>query len=225
MPYRIVRLDRTASTMIDAAAHPPGTVVVAEEQTAGQGRLGRKWHSERGAGLYCSIVLDLPEADPIVTLALGLATREAIEKTAGVTCDLRWPNDVLISDRKCAGILVQLHDIKVIAGIGVNVNHTSFPPELAGLATSLRLVTGKEHSKEELLKNLLGAVEGHTQLDRDEILRLFAHASSYVSGRRVIVAGQEGTTDGLDDSGYLWLRTADGRRTLLRAGDVRPCGG
>lgn len=208
--------------MIDAAAHPPGTVVVAEEQIAGQGRLGRKWHSERGAGLYCSIVLDVPEANPIVTLALGLAAQEAIQETAGIACDLRWPNDVLIGDRKCAGILVQLHGEKVIAGIGVNVNNTRFPPELAGVATSLHLATGRTHSKEDLLKNLLEAVETYAALDPADVLRLFSRASSYVCGRRVIVDGIEGTTDGLDPSGFLWLRAVDGRRKLIRAGNVRP---
>ena len=224
--FKIIRLDCVDSTMTAALGRPAGTVVVAEEQTAGQGRLGRSWHSPRRAGLYCSIVLDMPQPAPVLTLALGLAAKDAIERTAAVPGDLRWPNDVLIGDRKVAGVLVQLHDTTVIAGIGINVSHAGFPPDLAPLATSLRLATGREHSRELLLANLLDAVETYTALlaaeGPDAILRLFAQSSTYVAGRRVIVDNTLGITDGLDPSGFLWLRTPDGRRTLIRAGNVRP---
>ena len=88
------------------------TAVVADEQTAGHGRHGRAWHSEKGAGLYATVVLrvDMQPADiPLVTLALGLAVAEAIHNVTGLNCDLRWPNDILIHGRKCCGILAQLH--------------------------------------------------------------------------------------------------------------------
>lgn len=233
MPYRIVRLETTGSTMTDAAGQPPGTVIVAEEQTAGRGRLGRKWHSERGLGLYFSVVLDLSLSSdtlPALTLALGLAAREAIQQVAGVASDLRWPNDVLIGDKKCAGILVELQEATAIAGVGVNVNHASFPDDIAGLATSLRLATGREQSREDLLEKLLASIDAYASLmtteGPDAILRLFAQASSYVHGRKVIVGegetALEGTTDGLDPSGFLWLRTTAGARHLIRAGGVRP---
>lgn len=224
--FKIVRLDSVDSTMTSALGRPPGSVVVAEEQTAGQGRQGRTWHSARGVGLYCSIVLEMPQPAPVLTLALGLAAKDAIERTAAVPCDLRWPNDVLIGERKVAGVLVQLHDTTAIAGIGINVGHASFPPDLAPLATSLRLATGRDHSREILLANLLDGVETYTALlaaeGPDAILRLFAQASTYVAGRQVIVDNTPGVTDGLDPSGFLWLRTRDGRRILIRAGNVRP---
>ena len=109
--------------------------MVAEEQTAGQGRHGHSWHSEPGSGIYCSMVL---EPAPALTLALGLAARTPSPKPRASHCDLRWPNDVMLGGRKVAGILVQAAgDGRAIAGIGINVNHTSFPPELAGEATSL----------------------------------------------------------------------------------------
>jgi BirA family biotin operon repressor/biotin-[acetyl-CoA-carboxylase] ligase len=223
--FRILRLDRVDSTMTAAAGQPPGTVVVAEEQTAGQGRMGRSWYSPRGEGLYCSIVLPAPEPAPVLTLALGLATKEAIEQTAGVGCDLRWPNDVLLAERKVAGVLVQLQEASAIAGIGINVSQAAFPPELAPQATSLRIATGTLYSRELLLANLLDAVETYTGLlaaeGAEPVLRLFSQASSYVFGRRVIVDGTRGVTDGLDPSGFLWLKTARGRR-LIRAGNVRP---
>ena len=133
--YRFASLPSTMRKAIELAEAgcPSGTVVVADEQTAGQGRFGREWHSERGAGLYMSQVLRLkicPDSLPLVTLALGLATAEAITNVASAAPDLRWPNDVLLNGRKCAGILVQLHDGVLIAGIGINVNHTSFPTSL-----------------------------------------------------------------------------------------------
>ena len=212
--------------MTEAVGHPPGTVIVAEEQTEGQGRLGRDWHSERGAGLYFSMVLDLKEPAPVVTLALGLAVQDAIQAVADIRCDLRWPNDVLTGERKCAGILVQLHETQVIAGIGVNVNHSSFPPELAASATSLRIASGLALSTAGLLDKLLDSIDTYLGLleaqGPDAILRLFTEASSYARGRRVTVDGVEGITDGLDPSGFLWLRTGDGSRRLITAGGVRP---
>ena len=226
MQRRIIRLAVTGSTMDDAAGQPAGTVIVADEQTSGQGRLGRKWHSEPGAGLYFSAVLELAQPAPVITLAIGLAAREAVQQVAGVACDLRWPNDVLIGEKKCAGILVQLKGSKVVAGIGVNVNHTSFPSDIAGKATSLRLATGRSHSKDELLECMLDSIDAHIRLltteGADAILRLFTVASSYAVGRRVVVDDLEGVTDGLDSSGFLWLLTNRGERRLIRAGGVRP---
>ncbi len=144
--------DSIDTTMREAAAlaatgSPPGTTVIAEEQTAGQGRHGHAWHSEHGAGLYCSILLPR-ETSPTLTMALGLAVGEAITASTLHTCDLRWPNDVMIGNKKVAGVLAQLVDNAAIAGIGVNVNHTRFPAELAEEATSLRLESGRDPSRE-----------------------------------------------------------------------------
>src|SRR4051812_34394228 len=138
------------STMNDAVRLalldcPSGTVVGANEQTRGQGRYGRHWDSRADEGLYFSEVLRLavrPEELPVITLTLGLAVQEAILKTTDLACDLRWPNDVLAGGNKCAGILVQLHERSVVAGIGINVNQTEFPAELKAVATSLRMATG-----------------------------------------------------------------------------------
>src|ERR1700733_5025908 len=135
----------TEASRLAAAGCDSGTVVGAEEQTAGQGRYGRVWHSEPGSGLYVSIVLRHqfpPDTLPLVTLALGLAVSDAILKAADLACDLRWPNDVLLRSRKCAGILAQLEGPAIIAGIGINVNHAAFPDELAAIATSLRIASG-----------------------------------------------------------------------------------
>ena len=209
------------STMRAAVGLEPGSVVLADRQTAGQGRHGRRWHSEPASGIYCSIVL---KPAPALTLALGLATADAIKRATGIVCDLRWPNDVMLAGKKVAGILVR----NAIAGIGINVNHTSFPAELASDATSLRLHTGAPVSSTGILLHLLPAIDAFVELDTDTILRLFASASSYAAGRRVTVAQPdgiiEGTTAGLDPAGFLIVRKDDGTDTLILAGGVRAAG-
>jgi BirA family transcriptional regulator, biotin operon repressor / biotin---[acetyl-CoA-carboxylase] ligase len=227
------------STMIEAsrlaaAGCQSGTIVGAEEQTAGQGRYGRAWHSEPGSGLYVSIVLRhqfAPSTLPLVTLALGLAASEAIFKATDLVCDLRWPNDVLIQSRKCAGILTQLESSAIIAGIGINVNHSAFPQNLTGIATSLRLATNRIQSRERLLVELAASVDRFcTMLEnegREPILAMFSQASSFVVGRRVSVdqghSLLEGTTAGLNSSGFLILQCDDGTKNVILAGGVRPC--
>ena len=228
------------STMRAAASLVTGSVVLADEQTAGQGRLGRAWHSEAGAGIYCSIVL---RPAPVLTLALGLAAQSAILEATGLSCDIRWPNDLLLGGKKVAGILVQVADGKAIGGIGINVNQTQFPPELEPIATSLRIESSKKADQEvrptwggppglpsslDLLLALLPAIDSFTQLDRDEVLRLFSQSSTYARGRRVKVLQAEGviegTTAGLDPSGFLIVRKDDGTDTLVLAGGVRAAG-
>ncbi len=222
--------DSVGSTMSEAArlaaeGCESGTVVGADEQTAGQGRFGRKWISSKDAGLYFTVVLRLnlkQEALPVVTLALGLAVAEAITAVSGIVCDLRWPNDVLIGGRKTAGILVQLEHGAILVGIGININNDRLPDDLN--ATSLKL-SGAQ--RQELLHAILAAADRYTALlereGKQPILDLFTHASSYVSGKRVIVdQGARGTTAGLDPSGFLILQSDDGKRSLILAGGVRP---
>ncbi len=217
-----------------AAGAPSGTVIGADEQTTGHGRFGRRWHSEPGTGLYFSVILRLPLAPadtPLVTLALGLAAREAILDATGLVTDLRWPNDLLIADRKCAGILTQMEGGAIVAGIGINVNQREFPAEIAAIATSLRLASGRPHSREQLLIRLLPAIDEWCGLlareGREPILRVFADASSYVAGRRVTVEISEGetllgTTSGLTPAGFLIVRDDRGKEHTIVAGGVRP---
>jgi len=217
---RILYFDSIDSTQRVAAGEPAGTVILAGQQLAGQGRHGHSWHSEAANGIYCSIVL---EPTPLLTLALGVATADAIAQATGIVCDLRWPNDLMLDGRKAGGILVQLVNGLAIAGIGLNVNHAAFPPGLD--ATSLRLHAGREIDREDVLLALLPAIDAAMKEDSETILRLFAHASSYVAGRRVIVDQPggviSGTTAGLDPAGYLIVRKDDGTDTLILAGGVR----
>ena len=195
----------------------PGRIVGAETQTAGMGRHGRKWISEAGSGLYVSVVL-AEKPVPVIMLALGLATREAI----GSGADLRWPNDVLINGKKCAGVLAHLEGDTAIAGIGINVSQTEFPENLETPATSL-LLEGVTVSREDILVALVEGVDRYTRLSSDEVLRQFTSASSYVFGKRVRVeSGFEGTTCGLDPAGFLRVREDNGTETTILAGGVRP---
>jgi BirA family transcriptional regulator, biotin operon repressor / biotin---[acetyl-CoA-carboxylase] ligase len=222
---QILYFDSLDSTMRVAAASGRGAVVIADRQLAGLGRHGHTWHSEAGHGIYCSIVL--PPA-PALTLALGVATVEAIAQATGIQCDLRWPNDLMLNNRKVAGILVQLVNGNAIAGIGINVNHPKFPPHLAAEAISLRQHAGRELSREAILIALLPAIDSIIGEDTETILRLFTHASSYAAGRRVTVQQPggdiTGTTAGLDPAGFLIVRKDDGTDTLILAGGVRASG-
>ena len=230
--------DTIDTTMREAAAQAaagaaPGTTILAEEQTAGQGRHGHTWHSEKGLGLYLSILLHPKQAAaPTLTMALGLATAEAISASTALQCDLRWPNDVMINGKKAAGILTQQTESTTIAGIGINVNQDHFPPDLAQEATSLRLESGQHQSRERILIALLPAVDRYAALlaDRgpDPILELFTSRSSYATGKRVVVHQGDsllsGTTAGLNASGFLIVRKDDGSDEIILAGGVRAAG-
>jgi BirA family biotin operon repressor/biotin-[acetyl-CoA-carboxylase] ligase len=215
---RIDWFDSLDSTMIEARRDAqPGRIVGAEEQTAGIGRHGRKWISEPGAGLYVSIVL-AAKPIPVIMLALGLATREAISSGA----DLRWPNDVLLNGKKCAGVLAQLEGDTIIAGIGINVSQRGFPADLETPATSL-LLEGMTVPREDLLVALVESVDRYTQLGADDIRQEFTKASSSAMGKRVRVeSGLQGVTCGLDPAGFLRVREDNGTETTIFAGGVRP---
>lgn len=213
--------------MKDAAAlaakgEPHGTVVVAECQTAGIGRHGHSWHSEADGGLYMSIILRLDAPGPTVTMALGLAVQRAVDEVTGVSTDLRWPNDVMLNDRKLAGIMVQSAESALIAGIGLNVNQAAFSAELKAIATSLRIETGLAHSKDQLLDRIVAESLRYVRLNKYQILRRFEERSSYVRGRAVEVDGKvQGITAGMDENGFLLVQTASGIEKII-AGGVRP---
>jgi BirA family biotin operon repressor/biotin-[acetyl-CoA-carboxylase] ligase len=222
---QILYFDSLDSTQRIAAASEPGSIVLADRQLAGLGRHGHTWHSAPGTGIYCSLVLP---PSPVLTLALGIATVEAIAQATGIQCDLRWPNDLMLGNRKAAGILVQLLNGQAVAGIGINVNQTGFPDDLQGEAISLRQHAGREFAREDILFALFPAIDSLAAEDPETVLRLFTHASSYVAGRRVTVRQPggvlTGTTAGLDPAGFLIVRRDDGTDTLILAGGVRAAG-
>jgi BirA family biotin operon repressor/biotin-[acetyl-CoA-carboxylase] ligase len=219
----------TEAARLAAEGAEHGTVVAALEQTAGQGRQGREWLSMKGDGLYCTFILrfDVSASDlPCVTLGLGLAVVDALAPLVAAPLDIRWPNDILCDGKKLCGILARLEYGAVLAGIGVNLNQTSFPAGLRTPATSLRLLEGKVFPPQDVLALLEAPVAACMQAGREGVLRLFAQASSYVFGRRVQVDLDgtilEGVTDGLDEFGFLRIRKEDGTRQTVYAGSVRP---
>jgi BirA family transcriptional regulator, biotin operon repressor / biotin---[acetyl-CoA-carboxylase] ligase len=238
--HHFYRIGSTNLAAMEAAAAgaPEGSVFVAEEQTAGRGRGGNRWHSARSAGIYCSVVLrpNLPPSEALIlSLAAGLAVEAAIRSIdPGIRPDLKWPNDVLLDGKKFCGILTEMNAEAtrvrhVVIGIGVNVNQEKFPEDLRELATSLRIVSGKEWSRVELLAALLKSLDREYRdltekpNARESILRRFADHSTYVRGKHVRIdenGGFEGVTEGLDARGFLQVRTPHGRRTVL-SGTVR----
>jgi BirA family biotin operon repressor/biotin-[acetyl-CoA-carboxylase] ligase len=239
------RFASIASTMgeaqrLAAEGATEGTLVLAETQTEGRGRLGRSWISQPGVGLYFSLLLRPPvpvARMPLVTLALGLGVAEGIEKACKVECDLRWPNDVLLQEKKCSGILVETSidpdgSSCVIVGVGINVNHEAMPHDLVDIATSLRIATGCEYDRGEVLHGALRGMERYYGVFIDDgpaaIVTAFTQKSSYVFDKQVAVVNGDvetvGATAGLDPSGVLLLREADGRIGPVLAGSVRPIG-
>jgi len=232
--------ESTNTLLLEAAANgaPEGTLYLADAQTVGRGRGGHTWHSAPGDGLYVSVLakpsLHLREA-LWISLATALAAQSAIKTTTGLDIDLRWPNDLLFAGKKLGGILVEASvepdaDATLryaVIGIGININHESFPPELDSLATSLRLATGQEQSRNTLLIALLRALDFElTQLEAQQpgILDRFSATSTWVRGKRVRVpeqGGYCGITAGLNPHGYLLVDSDDGTQRTVLSGGVR----
>jgi BirA family transcriptional regulator, biotin operon repressor / biotin---[acetyl-CoA-carboxylase] ligase len=229
----------TGSTNNDALAAaregaPHGSVCFADEQRTGRGRGDHSWHSAPGEGLYVSILLRpavAPAHLPLIPLAAGLAAANAISMASNLEVDVRWPNDLLIGDRKTGGILVESktesNDVSfVVIGIGINVHQRTFDPGLSTPATSLDLESGRFISRQALLIALLESLQRETWGLHDPavvaaIPARVALASTWLWNRRVEVHGPQactGITTGLDANGFLQVRTADGIVTVHTGG-------
>lgn len=229
----------TGSTNVDAVAAarggaPHGSVFFADEQTAGRGRGDHKWESTATHGLYISILLRpaMKTAHlPIVPLAAGLAAVSAVAAASGLKVDLRWPNDLLIGDRKAGGILVESktdggYVSWIVVGIGINVHQRAFDPALATPATSLDLAAGRTISRRALLIALLESLQQETSVLHDSavvaaIPARVARSSSWLWNRRIQVHGPQGCigiTRGLDENGFLLVETNAGIVTVQTGG-------
>jgi BirA family biotin operon repressor/biotin-[acetyl-CoA-carboxylase] ligase len=234
----------TQGVAMDLAASgaPEGTLVVAEEQTAGVGRRGRSWHSARGLGIWLSMVLR-PAAPPSQCQALstwaGLAVHETLRARGWdrAPAGLKWPNDVIAGGRKICGILIDTRsagaDISyAVLGLGLNTGHLpgDFPGELAGTAVSVRMIAGEAPDRALLLADLLLELERSYGLalsaaGRAELAARAGRASVLI-GKRVRVSGEGATVEGsavrVDGDGALVV--VDGRtggEVTVLAGDVR----
>lgn len=219
------------------AGAPEGTVVIAEAQTAGRGRLGRQWHSPAGVNLYCTVVLRpdrAPAVVPQLALVAGVAVADAVRGTIGGAPAIKWPNDVLLDGRKVAGVLTEMEGEAdrvafVLVGIGVNVNLAAeeFPAELAGRATSLRAVAGVPVDRAAFTARLLAALEaryGRFLAGGFAAIRPAFEATAFLTGRAVRVRGPEAATHGrvagVDNDGALLLEGPAGARVRVLAGEV-----
>lgn len=236
--YHFFRVDSTNRVAMELghAGEPHGSLVVAEEQTAGRGRAGRAWHSERSAGIYMSLLLRPslpPSLAPVLTMAAGIAVRDAIAEVTGLEPDIRWPNDVLVAGKKVCGILTEMYAepdrVKfVVCGIGINVNQTKMPESLTRIGTSLRIAAGREFSRVDIVVRLLRRFESYyNQLIGEgaaPIIKRFSDISSYAKGKQVrVTSGKDsftGVTAGLDASGLLRVARGDGRTETVLAADI-----
>lgn len=215
-----------------AAGAPHGTLVVADAQTGGRGRRGRRWHSPPGDNLYASFVLrpELPLAEaPSLSLVAGLAVAEAIaEHAPHANVHVKWPNDVRVGGKKLAGVLLEAslrggELAWVVLGVGINVRGTRPPEGLEDTAGTLRLVRGEDLSRGAVLASLCMGLERRL-LDFTRggfaALRDAVAARCETLGTRVRVGAVEGLAVALDDDGALRVRREDGGWVSLRLGDV-----
>jgi BirA family biotin operon repressor/biotin-[acetyl-CoA-carboxylase] ligase len=237
LSYQRVRSTNVVALQMAQQAAPEGTLVIAEEQTAGRGRQGRIWHSPPGVGLWASLVLR-PHIPPSrvfqLTICGALAVAETVYQTTHLPVKVKWPNDVLVKGKKLSGILTEtqaeLDSVRfVVLGLGINVNqrYEDFPEDLRPRATSIRVELGRSVSRVDLLGAVLLRFEKIYSLFQEHGLEPFLdrwRQLSWTLGRQVMVQIGERTFSGLavdiEETGALVLEEASGERRRLLAGDV-----
>jgi BirA family biotin operon repressor/biotin-[acetyl-CoA-carboxylase] ligase len=214
-----------------------GTLVVADEQTGGRGRLGRPWHSPKGTGISASLILRPnipPQAAPQLTLLTAVGVVKGIQEACGLDCEIKWPNDILVGGRKLVGILTELvadpdriHSVIVGMGMNVNTKRTDFPAELREKATSICVETGKEIDRAELLQRILEQTEILYQDYLQEGFRFVkllwesrAASLGNVIRARTLQGTLVGRAMGLSDDGFLILEDASGKRHEISSADI-----
>jgi BirA family biotin operon repressor/biotin-[acetyl-CoA-carboxylase] ligase len=226
-PYLYVSETSSTQDLLRGGDSPHGAVAVAEHQTAGRGRSGRRWDDEPSTALLFSVLLRPPATAPLPQLShvAGLAVSAAIEREAGIHAVLRWPNDVLVEGRKVAGILLEASDAAVVCGIGINVNQEerNLPALTRTPATSLRIAVGRPFDRGTVLASVLVELErrytewlaGGLACLADEV-----EQRNSLRGQRVRVAGLTGTAGPIAPDGRLTIVLDDGEPMLVGSGEV-----
>ena len=215
--HRVADSTNQRARDLAAAGAPHGTLVTADEQTAGRGRQGRTWVAPPGSAVLMSVVLrELDERFPLVPLVAAVAVADACEALAPVRCEIKWPNDVWIERRKVAGILVEGRPAEgwAVLGIGLNVEPVEFPEELSSIATSLQL----PGCVPVALRAVLDSLAVWLAKGGDEVLAAWRERDA-LRGAPVRWADGAGVAAGIDDSGSLLVETDAGLATL-GAGEV-----
>lgn len=212
-----------------------GTTVVADEQIGGKGRLGRAWFSPLGSGIWMSLILKPkipPQQAPQLTLLTAVAVILGIKASTGLSCDIKWPNDILLSNKKLVGILTEMQadpdQIKsVIIGIGINVNQDFFPEEIKNIATSLKIEKGEELNRASLLQSIFIQFEELYELFLKEgffPIKQMWEAHAVTIGRRIIARtitnSLEGFAKGITDDGVLLLEDDFGTIHKIYSADI-----
>jgi BirA family transcriptional regulator, biotin operon repressor / biotin---[acetyl-CoA-carboxylase] ligase len=200
-----------------------GALVLADHQTAGRGRLGRSWEAPAGTALLCSLLLKPPPQRhaPELSLVAGVAVADALERTLGLSVQIKWPNDVMLRRRKVAGCLAEARDGAVVLGIGVNVGQTA--AELPEGAGSIRTLTGRTWDREELLSALLDDLGRRYAAWREGGLDAVYDGlgpRDFLRGRRVTVNGTSGVATMIDRDGRLGIAVGHGEVVTVESGEV-----
>lgn len=241
MQFKILRFDSIGSTNTEAINQiklgaDENLCVVARQQTAGRGRHGRTWISEQDAGLYFSLVLR-PKIEnrflPLITLMAAVAVYDTLAELYGLKPDIKWANDIHISDKKICGILAEMTEtdagLAIVVGIGINLKSSNFPPELVETATSVEAETNLIPDTEILLQSLTRLLAEYNCVlsgagGAEKIRREWAKRSSYFEEKSVKVnLGNEtiyGTTRGLEENGALRVEDESGEIRIIQTGDV-----
>ena len=237
----IVCFTETDSTNVRArklgengAAH--GTLVVAEQQTAGRGRRGRGWESPAGSSIYMSLLLRpefLPNKAPMLTIVMAYSVATALREQTGLDFRIKWPNDIVLNGKKVVGILTEMStEIEyinhVVIGVGINVNTEAFPEEICATATSIRRESGKTWRRAELIAAILRQFEvQYERFVKEEDLAYLREAYDAIlvnCNREVRILGEKdgyrAVALGIDDQGELLVRKEDGTVTSVYAGEV-----
>lgn len=213
-----------------------GTTVVSEVQTQGRGRMGKSFYSPVGPGIYMSIVLR-PQLSVdhslLITSCAAVAVAEAVERLSGLDCKIKWVNDIYAGGKKLCGILTEA-SVNVeqggleyaIVGIGINVQNTSFPPNIEGIATSIRMETGKHISRSLLTAEILNCFEKRLETITDkDMLEEYRRRSNVIGERIEITSGSEtpaaANCIGIDGNGRLLVRFDSGEEKALTSGTIR----
>ncbi len=239
MNFTILRFGKIDSTNTEAINQAKrgadeGLCIIAREQTAGRGRHGRTWVSEKDAGLYFSIILR-PKIEihllPLITLMTAVAVHNAIKNAFKIECDIKWVNDIHVDGKKVCGILAETVEtekgLAVIVGIGINLKSSNFPPELAETATSIENETGESPNVDNFLPTLTSFIEKYCDLLYEDALQIreeWSSRSSYAFGKEVKIKLENetiyGTTRGIEENGALRLELETGEVRIIHAGDV-----
>lgn len=212
-----------------------GTIVIAEEQVGGKGRLGRVWHSPIGTGVWMSLILKPkipPQQAPQLTLLAAVAVIRGIASSTNLQCEIKWPNDILLDGKKIVGILTemqadpdQIHS--VIIGIGINVNQNNFPEEIQEIATSLKLVKGEEINRAHVMQSIMAEFELLYELFLKEgflPVKQMWEAHAITIGRRIVArtikGAIEGFAKGITEDGVLLLEDNYGTMHKIYSADI-----